>query len=353
VPLFRTTDPLNGCLRHGDALLCGRESAGQPRRLVRITPAGDTQLVFDPNPEFQTIARGAVTRLAASAADDAPAFGDLVLPPGHRAGQRHPLVVVQYNTRGFLRGGTGDEYPVHLLAARGYAVLSFQRPTPAAYGKAAPDHLAYQRANVTNWADRRRVFSALEALVDKAVATGAIDASRIAITGLSDGTATVQWALLHSRRYRTAIMSTCCEDPSTIAFAAGPAFAAQTRAWGYPGPGEEGSDFWREYSLARNADRVDVPILVQAADREYRLALETISSLRDAGKAIELYVFPDEYHIKWQPRHRRAVYERVLDWLDFWLMDREDPGPAKSAQYARWHALRSRGTSVEPRRPAP
>ena len=38
------------------------------------------------------------------------------------------MVVVQYDTRGFLRGGTGDEYPIQAFANRGYAVLSFRRP---------------------------------------------------------------------------------------------------------------------------------------------------------------------------------------------------------------------------------
>src|SRR3546814_4567827 len=40
----------------------------------------------------------------------------------------YPLVVVQYDTRGFLRGGTGDEYPIQALAASGFAVLSVSRP---------------------------------------------------------------------------------------------------------------------------------------------------------------------------------------------------------------------------------
>ncbi|MBW4332229.1 Atxe2 family lasso peptide isopeptidase [Stakelama sp. CBK3Z-3] len=352
VSLYRTTNPLNGCLRQGSSFLCGLESAAQPRRLVRITPeTGQSQVIFDPNPEFGALQFGAVTRLTAQAEDGAPAFADLVLPPEHQAGERHPLVIVQYNTRGFLRGGTGDEYPVHLLAARGYAVLSFQRPTPPAYGSAAASHTDYQRTNLLDWADRRRVFSALEALVDTAIVTGAIDESRIAITGLSDGIATIQWALLHSDRYRTAILSTCCEDPSTVAFAAGPAFAVEARAWGYPSPGAVDAPFWREYSLARNADRVAAPILIQAADREYRLALETVAMLRHAEKPVELYVFPDEYHIKWQPRHRYVIYQRVLDWLDFWLRDREDPDPAKQAQYARWRAMRAGPASAEARNP--
>jgi hypothetical protein len=29
-----------------------------------------------------------------------------------------------------------------------------------------------------------------------------------------------------------------------------------------------------------------------------------------------------------------------LEWLDFWLRDKEDPDPAKAEQYKRWRELR-------------
>src|SRR3546814_13128841 len=56
------------------------------------------------------------------------AIGDLVIPDPSRPSKPYPLVVVQYDTRGFLRGGTGDEYPIQALAASGFAVLSVSRP---------------------------------------------------------------------------------------------------------------------------------------------------------------------------------------------------------------------------------
>lgn len=52
-----------------------------------------------------------------------------------------------------------------------------------------------------------------------------------------------------------------------------------------------------------------------------------------------MFVFPDEYHLKWQPAHRLAIYDRVLDWFDFWLRGRVDPDPAKTKRYSRWRAL--------------
>jgi dipeptidyl aminopeptidase/acylaminoacyl peptidase len=342
VSLYETADDLTGCLQAEPGLVCAAESATQPRRIARVLPeARRTVPIYDPNPEFHAFRLGQVARVGARADDGEPAFADLVLPPDHRPGERHPLIVVQYNSRGFLRGGTGDEYPIFLLAQRGFAVLSYQRPRSFAFGSDTQDFQAFQRVNVAHWADRRRAFTALDSAIDAAAARGAIDSERIGITGLSDGVSTVQWALINSGRFAAAVVSGCCEDPGSVTYGAGPAFQNDIRAFGYPPPGPEADAFWAPFSLARNADRLSTPLLVQAADREFRAALETVGSLRDAGAPVEMIVFPDEYHLKWQPAHRRVIYARVLDWFDFWLRDRIDPDPAKAEQYARWRALRA------------
>jgi len=352
---FTTTASLLGCTMHRDELVCARETATQPRQIVAITPAtGAVRVLFDPNPEIANLRFGKVERLTARAHDGAPVFGDLVLPPGHRPGERHPLVVVQYSSRGFLRGGTGDEYPVHALAARGYAVLTYQRPRPAGYGADAQTRYAIHRNNVKGWADRRRVLSGLEALVDRAITGGAVDPAALGITGLSDGAATVYWALINARRYKAAVVSGCCEDPSTANFSLGLAFRHDARQWGYPPPGPDDEAFWSPASITRNATRIEAPLLIQTADRQYRMALDSVTALMDAGKPVEMYVFPDEYHVKWQPAHRLAIYNRVIDWFDFWLRGREDPDPAKAAQYARWRAMRTAApASSAPGGPAP
>src|SRR3546814_5504241 len=71
--------------------------------------------------------------------------------------------------------------------------------------------------------------------------------------------------------------------------------------------------FWDRMSLVRNAQRVRFPLLFEAADDEFRAAVESVTALREAGKPADLFVFPGEYHIKWQPAHRLAAYERGLD----------------------------------------
>jgi hypothetical protein len=86
---------------------------------------------------------------------------------------------------------------------------------------------------------------------------------------------------------------------------------------------------------------VKAPLLIQAADTELILAMPAIVALRDAKKPVEVYVFPNEYHIKWQPQHKLAIAERTIDWFRFWLMNEEDPASEKNEQYIRWRALQA------------
>ena len=92
-------------------------------------------------------------------------------------------------------------------------------------------------------------------------------------------------------------------------------------------------------SLILNVDRIDVPILIQAGDSEYEGSLDVVETFSHNNKAIELYVFPDESHVKWQSSHRLAMYERVVEWFEFWLMGRLNCNPSREAQYARWSAM--------------
>ncbi|WP_218000319.1 Atxe2 family lasso peptide isopeptidase [Sphingomonas soli] len=336
--LWDTADLLLGCQLWRAELICAREAPLEPRRIVSLSiERGTSRPIFDPNPEWAGFRRPSVTHLDVAASDGARTFAKLVLPPGHRASERRPLVIVQYESRGFLRGGTGDEYPIPVLAAQGFAVLSYQRPQQFAYGSSAASLGEFQRINVTGWADRRRAFSGLEAAVDAAIAQGGVDPGRIGITGLSDGASTAAWALIHSRRYRAAIVSSCCEDPSASGFVIGPAYQAETASYGYPPSGQD-PEFWRPLSLSLNAERIEAPLLMQLSDREFRMALDAEARLRSLGKPVALYVFPDEYHVKSQPAHRLAIYRRVLAWFDFWLR-RADPSKPAAERFSEWQQL--------------
>lgn len=327
----------------GTELVCTREDSSTPRKVVAIDTAnGRMRTIFDPNPEFSGIRLGSVTRLRWRNDLGLEAWGDLVLPPGHKAGTKLPMVVVQYHSDGFLRGGTGDDYPIFLLAQRGIAVLSTERPN--FFAAAFPQLKTWYEINAANqkdWGERRSLLSSVLTGVRMAVDRSDIDPARVGITGLSDGASTVAFALINSNAFAAAALSTCCMEPNTTATYGGIAWAEWLRGMGYPPATRDNPGFWRDMSLARNAARIDTPLLMQLADNEFRLALEAFGALHEQNKPVEMYVYPDEFHVKWQPIHRRAVYERNLDWFSFWLQGREDSDAAKIAQYRRWRAMRS------------
>ena len=344
--LYVTDDVLASCTPIGETLLCLRDSSAEPRRLELLNPStGARQLLFDPNPEFGRLTLGKVTRLHWRNSLGIEAVGDLVLPVGYRAGKRYPMIVVQYQTRGFLRGGTGDEYPIQAFADRGYAVLSVQRPMPVAIIRGARTFHEGDRLNLAGFADQKSVFSSLETGVRAALARGVADPKRLGITGLSNGSTTAVWGLLHSSLFSAAALSSCCFD-TDLAMWVGPATAKEYREDGYPGLLGRNSPFWRDIALSTNARRIRTPILLQLADYEDMNALESYTALREAGAPIDMFVFPGEYHNKWQPAHRLATYRRALDWFDYWLRGIRSAAPERRTELRAWDALRARAVST-------
>lgn len=338
--ILETQDLLIGCDATAGHFLCLREGSSTPRHLVRIDLAsGRSTTLFEPNPDFATAKLGRVERLQWRNNHGIECFGDLVVPPDHKPGQKHPTVIVQYQTRGFLRGGTGDEYPIFLLAARGYAVLSVQRPPELGGLVATRNQIEFERVNIAQWADRESVLSALLEGLALAEARGVVDPEHIGLTGLSDGVSTVQHALIETRIFKAAAISQCCDDPKTQTNYVGSQFFDFMEQVGYPKPGEDRPDFWRPHSIALNAANITTPILIQVSDDEFRSTLETFAALRRYQKPVEMFVYPGEHHIKWQPAHRLAVYERNLAWFDFWLRGITAGSAARQMEIARWQAM--------------
>lgn len=337
--LYLTDDVLSSCAPSAATIICRIDSSLEPGRLVRLDPAdGDRKTLFDPNPEFTHLTLGKAERLHFRNAMGSETIADLVLPVGYRVGDKVPMVVVQYETRGFLRGGTDDEYPIQGFANRGYAVFSFKRPQLASTLN-AKDYDEVGRQNLKQFADRKNVQASLEAGIRLVVDRGIADPARIGITGLSDGSTTVEWALMHSNLFAAAAMSSCCWD-STLMAQVGPAAARHFLDEGYPGVLERNDSFWKEMALAENARRITTPILVNASEEEFLGAILTYTALREAGVPIDMFEFPGEYHARWQPAHRLATYKRSLDWFDYWLRDRRSNDPARQGELKEWDRLK-------------
>lgn len=336
-----TDDALIGCVLAAEKLVCADEASSRPRHVVSIElGSGQVQDLFDPNPAFQQIRLGRIQRLRWKNAFGLEPFGDLVFPPDYVAGKPYPLIVVGYDSRGFLRGGTGDDYPIQLFASHGFLVLSYQRPPIYGYSVGARSAMEAEQLGKANWSDYRNVLSSIEIEVQALIDQGVVDGARVGLTGFSNGASVAQFAMINSHLFKAFELSHCCEDPVSAVTVTGPVVGRWLEEMGYPHLTEQAEPFWSRMSIRLNAATLDAPLLLQVPDDEYLGALEGFTALREHDQPVELYVFPDEHHVKWQPSHRLAQYVRSVDWFDFWLRGVEDPDPLKLAQYQRWRALR-------------
>lgn len=340
--LIDTPDLLSNCSMAEERLICLRERATVPQRIIAIDlGSGRTRDLYDPNPEFQEIALGKVQRLAWRNDMGDEVRGDLVLPPDYRPGRRLPLIVTTYTSNGFLRGAMGDEYPIQAFAANGIAVLSYQAPVKSAAKLAKlKDFDSAMKDEAQDWGDRRRKQSAVMNGVQRVIDMGIADPARLGISGLSDGGTTVAFALVNSARFAAAATSSCCIEPWSVGSVGGPAYEKLMRSWGWPDVVADDRKFWAPASLIQNAAHIDTPLLMQLSDHEYLLAIDAYTALRQHGKPVDMFVYPDSWHFKYQPAQKLAVYQRNLDWFAFWLQGRTDPDPAKAGQYAEWVRLR-------------
>lgn len=324
------------CTVVDDRLVCFLEEANRPRRLVTINlQNGEIDTVHNPNPTFERFSLPAPTRVEFQTPEAGSNYGLLITPRSLR--RPVPLVVVTYRCGGFLRGGTGDEYPVYPLVSAGYAVLCFNLPDldwDLLATMQPQDYEAMMRGEGDR--ERRRVQESLAAAIAHATENGSIDSRRIAITGLSAGGELVMYALFHRPSFAAAIASGTEFGPSS-GFLYGPAGRDLLRRWGLE---RADSARWNTLSITRNAIEVSTPLLLNVADHELIDALHPHAALQEAERAVEMHVYPDEYHQKWQPSHRLAIYRRNMDWLDFWLRGQESGASNDPTQYSRWREMR-------------
>jgi dipeptidyl aminopeptidase/acylaminoacyl peptidase len=170
---------------------------------------------------------------------------------------------------------------------------------------------------------------------------GVVDPSRVGITGLSRGSEIVTYAISHTDMFHAAIASDDGGFDPYFFYMGGSSWHKIFSDWGVGGwPEGESSANWHRLSPALNAEHVDAAFLANAADSEYIGGLQFFTSLQQLGKPVEMFIYPNELHIKNQPKHRYEIYERNVDWFKFWLKGEEDPNSAKAEQYARWRELR-------------
>ncbi|MCD9007024.1 Atxe2 family lasso peptide isopeptidase [Luteimonas sp. XNQY3] len=320
-------DPSSHCGVSIRVLVCVMADADRPPHLAWIDiETGRSGPLFDPNADLAGDLRGVPVRTLRWKDALGRTFTGKFYPATAERERPSPLFVTHYSCAGFVRGGVGDEWPLVSLSQQGIAALCINQ---------LPDY-------VLDPVERTgQGMAAVRSVVDQLASEGEIDRERVGMGGLSFGSSLTLWAATESDLLAAA--SVASNDVSYMYYLVnslrGDTFLSVLKElWGLGAP-EETPDQWNAVSTALKVDRITAPILFQQSEQEYITGLDlTIPLLR--GHRADLYVFPNEPHVKFQPRHLLAVNERNLDWFRFWLLGIESSSTGRQAEYAHWRTIR-------------
>jgi dipeptidyl aminopeptidase/acylaminoacyl peptidase len=337
---------LQECELAGPVILCMRETQLEPRHVVSFDiETGAAKTVANVNPEMAGFRLGRVEPIEWDSDPRAEEFGYapkahgvILYPPDCDPGRSYPLFIAPYSAGRFLRGDVGDEHPLLVYAANGFIVLNMQFPgftglmahnnQVATMNRLYDPDLGYPHLSIFSGSTFRGL--------DLAMTHASIDPARISIGGVSHGAFVPLLMLQHADRFAALSAASGSWSQLEYYFRRLPDPYGEHPATSFP----EDADFWAPLDLAQHLETIEAPILFHLADSEVISTGVLIRRMTDARLAVEAFSFPNELHLKWQPAHRLAIYNRNLDWFRFWLQDIEDSDPAKAGQYVRWRKLR-------------
>jgi hypothetical protein len=322
--------------------LAGREmvlafaGADQPPRLEAINlDTGASRILLDPNAELRSLTQGRAVLRTWETSVGYSGRGIMVLPDDYRPGEKYPAVITSYACgNGFLRGGGADNAPEFVLAHQGFIAICVDFRV---------------REVIARETDLRRIYPIYCGIVLGLIAdetkAGRLDPARVGLSGHSLGANAGTYCISHSNafaaaafRHGSVVERVRWDLFDTDLWQRGPnSIYARMHM---PDPRNDPAGLWDEMSVSRRAREINTPTLIQVSDSEYLGALPLWSALREEGKAIEMFVFPNETHQLVHPIHRLVNFERQLDWFKFWLKDEKDTSPSKRDQYDRWDRLR-------------
>ena len=311
-----------------DIVCVAAEPSGPPRLVAIDLDTGRTTTLFDPNAELRR--RTWPTRaIRWTTSKGIEVAGQLMLPLDAAPKGGFPLVIDYYDCYGFQKGGLGDELPLAPLAQAGIATLCVDNPS---WG-----------ANNFAWAMTTAV-DVVRSVVDKLDGEGIVDRNRIGMAGLSFGESATMTVAERSSLLRAAAIASADIDPIYWWAGSIPGRNIQEQLkdeFEVDDP-EKNPGAWKAHTAIGGLATMRTPLLMQLPESEMRMSVELYSRLANSPTPVEMVAYPNETHIKWEPRHKLATYRRNLDWFRFWLQGIEDPDPAKVEQYERWRAFSAR-----------
>ena len=273
------------------------------------------QLTHHNDALLATLTLASTQDLSAKTRDGNEVHSLLTMPvhamPDAKTGVKAPLLL-------FIHGGPtaqdehGFDTARQLFAAHGYAVLQVN------YRGSNGRGFAYSHTINADWGNKE--VTDLLASVDAAVATGNIDADRMAVGGWSYGGILTDYTIATTTRFKAA--SSGAGMGNLLGLYGVDEYILQYdneigRPWQHP-------DLYIKLSYPFfHADRIKTPTLFLGGDRDFNVPVEgaeqMYQALRDVGTPAELVVYPDQFHGFTRPSFIRDRYQRWFGWYDNYL----------------------------------
>ncbi|MEQ1785007.1 MAG: S9 family peptidase, partial [Hyphomonadaceae bacterium] len=237
--------------------------------------------------------------------------GILVLPPGHKPGIKHPLIVK-------VHGGPVYQFSHEFmfewqaLAAKGYAVLAVNPRGSSGRG------FDFARAIYADWGAKDAAD--VSAGIDAVIKIGVVDASRIGVGGWSYGGILTNYIIASDKRIKAAVsgagMSHFIGGYGADQYARDYEFELGT-PWDKP-------DVWRRVSYPFfKANTITAATMFLCSQEDTNVPCiggeQMYQALRSRGVPTRLVVYPGETHSLSTPSHVQDRIQRSLDWYDTYL----------------------------------
>ena len=297
----------------GKRVMTRHETRTQPPNyFVRELP-GTTRTAItsfkDPHPQITAAERMLVTY---TRKDGVGLSGTIYLPPGHKKGERLPMLVWAY-PREFVDAdaasqvvGSPNRFTTvsgssHLLLlAHGYAI--FDGPTMPIVGPGETANDSYVQ----------QLVSSAEAAIDKAVELGIADRARVGVGGHSYGAFMTANLLAHSDLFAAGVARSGAYNRTLTPFG----FQAETRTYW------EAPQVYLNMSPFNFAHKINEPILLihgEADDNSGTFPIQSdrlYMALKGHGATVRYVTLPAEAHGYAARESNMHVVAETINWLD-------------------------------------
>jgi dipeptidyl aminopeptidase/acylaminoacyl peptidase len=251
-----------------------------------------------------------------SSADGTEIESFFYLPPGYQEGMRYPTLLR-------IHGGPVSQYAhsfnfeAHLLAAKGYVVVTPNPRGSSGYGQ------AFSHAIWADWGNKD--YQDVLAAVDHAIEEGWADSERLGVGGWSYGGILTDHVITKTDRFKAAITGA-----SEFLYVSNYGHDHYQLQWekelGLPW---ESRETWERISPFNQVDRITTPTLVMGGESDWNVPInngeQLYQALRRMGRETQLVVYPGQSHGLSVPAYQVDRYERYLEWYDRYVKQLTEP----------------------------